>query len=238
MLSTTLLLTFPFLTSHLATAQQVFGFPTNTFTIRPPEGCDKQCKDTLCTIPGVCLPCGTGMCTGDEECGTWAGNENYCCLHYGFTTDGSKPVCSNYKDYLEGLDIGDSSAGSRPTVREGAACPTGEVVAAYHVDATWGQGNLSCCPADKDAVVMQGEEYGIAIDVLCVPALGERGGGGPDEDLSGGENDENGDPIDEGNDEDGNPIGGGNGDGSGSGTGKVRVGIWGLPVVILTILFV
>lgn len=239
MLSTALLPIIPLL-PLLVRAQETknpyYGFPINTFTIRPPDGCDKECKDTLCTIPGVCLPCSSGMCTGDEICGTWAGNENWCCLHYGFATDGSLTGCADHKDFLKDLNIDNLGEAQPANVRKDSCDIETEVIAAYTVGSEWAaEGNVTCCPKGKDALVRQGHEYAVPLQVVCVEEQAASQGNGNDDDLSGGDNDDDGNPLDDNDDSDGNPNTNGNG-GDTSGATRMIVGALAMPVALFAAL--
>ncbi|KAK6523043.1 hypothetical protein TWF281_002465 [Arthrobotrys megalospora] len=147
-------------------------FPAHIFTIRAPEPCDQSCQDIICTQPGSCTPCGSGQCTTGEECGTWAGKANTCCIQpYNFSPSGEKLRCSDVASFLSSLDPKNPPSGSgTPKTYSAERCPSGEVIAAY---AVFGEasGNLTCCDRGKDAVVVESTTLSVPEAVLCVNEL-------------------------------------------------------------------
>ncbi|KAK6519906.1 hypothetical protein TWF506_000201 [Arthrobotrys conoides] len=160
-------------------------FPAHTFTIRAPEPCDQSCQDIICTQPDSCTPCGSGQCTYGEECGTWAGRANTCCIQpYNFSPSSPKLKCSDVSSFLSSLDPKNPPGGSSmPKVYSAETCPSGEVIAAAAVFGEE-QGNLTCCERGKDAVVVESSTLSVPETVVCVNELsagassGNKNGGG------------------------------------------------------------
>ncbi|KAK6340017.1 hypothetical protein TWF730_001794 [Orbilia blumenaviensis] len=198
-LSTTLLLTalVPFAAAQVSNPL----FPAHIFTIRAPEPCDQACQDIICTQPGSCTPCGSGQCTVGEECGTWAGKPDTCCIQpYNFSPSSDKLKCSDVASFLSSLDPQNPPSGSgTPKVYSAETCPSGEVIAAY---AVFGEasGNLTCCERGKDAVVIESSTLSVPESVVCVNELSAGASSG-------------------------NKNAGGNGSGT-NGSGRVAAGVW------------
>ncbi|KAF3918225.1 hypothetical protein ABW20_dc0109045 [Dactylellina cionopaga] len=173
MLFTAIILFLLTAASSFAQGQSNPLFPSHTFTIRPPEPCDESCISTICTTPESCTPCGTGQCTAGEECGTWAGKANHCCIQpYNFSPTESKLLCSDVSEYLSKLDVtASSAAGQQPKTYTADTCPSGEVIAAYEVFGDIKGGNLTCCDRGKDVVIVDGDTLSLPGSLLCIDEL-------------------------------------------------------------------
>ncbi|KAK6497006.1 hypothetical protein TWF481_001985 [Arthrobotrys musiformis] len=209
----------------LATASLVVSqgsnplFPSHIFTIRAPEPCDKDCQEALCTRADSCTPCGSGQCLFGEECGTWAGTPNTCCIqpHNFSPTSSEKLKCSDVSAFLAAVDPKNPPSGSStPKIYNADLCPSGEVIAAYAVFGG-ADGNLTCCERGKDAIIIDSAEtLGVPETVLCVNELSA--GASP------GKKDTDGS---------GNKDAGGNGTGTGSGTNGAERVVFGAWLVVV-----
>ncbi|KAK6331234.1 hypothetical protein TWF696_003294 [Orbilia brochopaga] len=147
-------------------------FPSHAFTIRAPEPCDDDCRATICTTEDYCTPCGTGLCLGQEECGTWAGRENHCCIQP--YIHGGALRCSEVSNFLSNLDV-NATSNEKATVMTAERCPSGQVIASQSPFGGNG-GNLTCCAGGKDAVIVESGTLSVPETVICVDEL--KGGSG------------------------------------------------------------
>ncbi|KAF3923870.1 hypothetical protein ABW21_db0207831 [Orbilia brochopaga] len=170
---------------NIVTAQAASQFPAHAFTIRKPEPCDANCQASLCSIEDYCKPCGSGQCTGREECGTWAGKADHCCTQP-YVHEGPL-LCSDVSSFLSTLDVSSAAAGSKGTVITAEQCPSGQVVAAYSAFGENKNGNLTCCSAGMDAVILESEGIlSVPEEVLCIDEVSGSTSSGSGSSSSGG----------------------------------------------------
>ncbi|EPS40374.1 hypothetical protein H072_5817 [Dactylellina haptotyla CBS 200.50] len=179
MKSTAILLLGTFSTAFTQSTNPLF--PSHAFTIRGPEPCDSDCQSTICTTEGYCTPCGSGICIGTEECGTWVGKANHCCIQpFNFDPSGTKLKCSDAAGYLSALDVTSAGAGAQPKTYTADVCPSGEVIAAYEVFGDIKDGNLTCCTQGQDVIILESGTLSVPESILCVDEVsaGASGSGG------------------------------------------------------------